>query len=305
MSGCINTKKSFIDVNDQPALEKFLQGKWSWDRHSGSINETRRYRFEIVESKMRLWHDISNVKDAFDMKVYEEYNYHLGEPVRDVDGYHCRYLIINEFSNQDISLDLRNVLPIWIVADSAWDNPVVRCSGGMPSWSRDNFTSNGTKRVFNHEFRNTSNNENTNETSSKNGGGLTSKYDGKMLSDNYHTNGQVAFIPSSAKSFSEAKVTIIYENENGSNRASMTIKYADKKFNDLSLNNTASETGSDGLTYDWSIKDKEMIDVGYLRLEMDNVSQSRKIKVRLLKNQQSESRLQDLILLKGQFKQSD
>lgn len=33
-------EKVKIDINDQQALEKYIQGKWSWEKHTGDINHT-------------------------------------------------------------------------------------------------------------------------------------------------------------------------------------------------------------------------------------------------------------------------
>ncbi len=123
-----------LGINDSKAIESYLQGKWSWEKHSGSVNDTRRYRFEIIGNKLKIWETINNMEDKFDMN--HEPNVHefsLGEPTRDVDGYQCRYL---QFDEGNVSLTYRAISPIWFVADDHWDTPVIRCGSGLPSWSR-------------------------------------------------------------------------------------------------------------------------------------------------------------------------
>lgn len=132
-----------IDINKKQEVLGFIQGKWSWEKYV-SANETWRYRFEIVGDKIKIWTCVNNVKDPFIMDEYEEFNFELGEPTRDVDGYNCRYLVINEFNNDLVSLGLRSISPIWVVIDDYWKTPVVRCGSGIPVWDKAEFQSTGT-----------------------------------------------------------------------------------------------------------------------------------------------------------------
>lgn len=146
-SGSDNTKKISIDINDTNAIQKYLQGKWEWERHTGSVNFTERFRFEIVGNKLKIWSCIGNTDDPFKMDMEDDPKIHeftLGEPTRDVDGYHCRYL---EFDEGNVSLAYRSLSPIWIVSDDNWNEPVIRCASGIPSWSRAEFQSTESKNT--------------------------------------------------------------------------------------------------------------------------------------------------------------
>ena len=132
-----------IDINKSQAVLSYIEGKWSWEKYV-SANETWRYRFEIIGNKIKIWTCVNNVKDPFIMDEYEEFNFELGEPTRDVDGYNCRYLVINEFNNDLVSLGLRSISPIWVVIDDYWKTPVIRCGSGIPVWDKAEFQSAGT-----------------------------------------------------------------------------------------------------------------------------------------------------------------
>ena len=53
--GSGESEKVKIDINDQQALERYIQGKWSWESHTGDVNHTWRYRFEINGNKLKIW----------------------------------------------------------------------------------------------------------------------------------------------------------------------------------------------------------------------------------------------------------
>ncbi len=140
-------EKVKIDINNQAELEKYIQGKWSWEKHTGDVNHTWRYRFEINGSKMKIWSCFNNTDDPFDMSEgYEELTFSLGSPTRDVDGYQARFLEFPLFEESNFfGLTYEMLDPFWVVSDENWDTPVIRCGSGIPSWSRAEFTSTGNK----------------------------------------------------------------------------------------------------------------------------------------------------------------
>ncbi len=144
-----SNEKIKIDINDQQALEKYIQGKWSWKKETGDINHTWRYRFEIKGNNLKIWNCFNNTKDPFDMSEgYEEFVFTIGAPTRDVDGYNARYLEFAVFDKTNFfGMTYEALSPFWIVSDENWDTPVLRCSSGIPSWSRDNFESIGNKII--------------------------------------------------------------------------------------------------------------------------------------------------------------
>jgi uncharacterized FlaG/YvyC family protein len=176
-SGSDSDEKIKIDINDTKALENYMQGKLSLEKHTGDINHTWRYRFEIKGNKLRIWRCWNNTDDPFDMSDgYEEFNFTLGSPTRDVDGYHARYLEFAVFDKTNNFGGVYNSLsPFWIVSDDHWDTPVLRCASGIPTWSKEEFqvTEN---RITHNEYTtsessySTSNNydDNSNETQSSN-----------------------------------------------------------------------------------------------------------------------------------------
>lgn len=176
-SGSNSDEKIKIDINDTKALENYMQGKWSWEQHTGDINHTWRYRFEIKGNKLRIWRCWNNTDDPFDMNDgYEEFNFTLGSPTRDVDGYHARYLEFAVFDKTNNFGGVYNSLsPFWIVSDDHWDTPVLRCSSGIPTWSKEEFQISGNKITHNEyttseRSYSTSNDydDNSNETQSSN-----------------------------------------------------------------------------------------------------------------------------------------
>jgi hypothetical protein len=144
-------EKIRIDINNQAELEKYIQGKWSWEKHTGDVNHTWRYRFEINGNKMKIWSCFNNTDDPFDMSEgYEELTFSLGSPTRDVDGYHARFLEFALFEESNFfGLTYECLAPFWVVSDENWDTPVIRCGSGIPSWSRAEFTSAGNKITHN------------------------------------------------------------------------------------------------------------------------------------------------------------
>jgi hypothetical protein len=170
-------EKIKIDINDTQALENYMQGKWSLENHTGDINHTWRYRFEIKGNKLRIWRCWNNMDDPFDMSAgYEEFNFTLGSATRDVDGYHARYLEFAVFDKTNNFGGVYNSLsPFWIVSDDHWDTPVLRCASGIPTWSKEEFQVTG-NRITHNEYTtsessySTSNNyeDNSNETQSSN-----------------------------------------------------------------------------------------------------------------------------------------
>jgi hypothetical protein len=150
-------KKVKIDINDQQALEKYIQGKWSWEKHTGDINHTWRYRFEINGNKLKIWTSFNNTDDPFDMSGgYEELNFTLGSPTRDVDGYKARFLEFALFDKTNFfGLTYEGLSPFWLVSDDNWDTPVLRCGSGIPSWSREEFQTTGNKILHSESNSNT------------------------------------------------------------------------------------------------------------------------------------------------------
>lgn len=138
-------KKIKIDINDKQALEDYIQGKWSFEKHTGDINHTWRFRLEIKGNKLRIWRCWNNMDDPFDMSGgYEEFNFTLGSPTRDIDGYHARNLEFAVFDKTNNFGGVYNsLMPIWIVSDDHWDTPVLRCASGIPTCDRDEFQSSG------------------------------------------------------------------------------------------------------------------------------------------------------------------
>lgn len=153
-------EKVVINISDKQALEKYIQGKWSWKKHTGDVNMTWRYRFEIIGNTLRIWKCVSNTEDPFDMSEgYEELHFSLGEPTRDVDGYNARYLEFAVFDKTNFfGLTYENLAPFWLVSDDNWDTPVLRCASGIPSWSREEFQTTGNKITHSDSY---SNNEET------------------------------------------------------------------------------------------------------------------------------------------------
>ncbi len=153
--GSSSDEKITIDINDTKALTEYLQGKWEHNEYSSNVNETRRYRFEINGNKLKMWSCISNLDDPFNMKEgYDEFNFELSSPDRDNDGYHSRYLIINEFNNKLITLEFRALSPIWLVSDKHWDTPVIRSGAGLPTWDRANFETVGQLKHNDNSYSN-------------------------------------------------------------------------------------------------------------------------------------------------------
>jgi uncharacterized protein (TIGR02145 family) len=156
-------EKVVINISDKQALEKYIQGKWSWEKHTGDVNMTWRYRFEIVGNTLRIWKCVNNTKDPFDMSEgYEELHFSLGEPTRDVDGYNARYLAFEVFDKSNFfGLTYESLAPFWLVSDDNWDTPVLRCASGIPSWSREEFSSVG-NRINHKDWDEVSNSESSN-----------------------------------------------------------------------------------------------------------------------------------------------
>lgn len=149
-------EKIVINISDKQALEKYIQGKWSWEKHTGDVNMTWRYRFEIIGNTLRIWKCVNNTEDPFDMSEgYEELHFNLGEPTRDVDGYNARYLEFGLFDKTNFfGLTYENLAPFWLVSDDNWDTPVLRCASGIPSWSREEFQAFGNKISHNESNSN-------------------------------------------------------------------------------------------------------------------------------------------------------
>jgi TonB family protein len=79
---------------------------------------------------------------------YEELTFTLGNPTRDVDGYHSRYIEFALFEESNFfGLTYENLSPFWVVSDEKWDTPVIKCGSGIPSWSREKFSSTGSKII--------------------------------------------------------------------------------------------------------------------------------------------------------------
>ena len=142
-----SSEKIKIDINNQAELEKYIQGKWYWEKHTGDINYTQRYRFEIKGNKLKIWSCFNNTDDPFDMSEgYEELTFSLGSPTRDVDGYHSRFFEFALFEESNFfGLTYENLSPFWVVSDENWETPVIKCGSGIPSWSREEFVSTGSK----------------------------------------------------------------------------------------------------------------------------------------------------------------
>jgi len=120
-----------VDINNEQQILDAMQGRWSYNVHTGLVNETFQYRFEITGNQLKIWSDIGNVEDKFDMsKGYKTHKFTLSEPTRDVDGHPCRYL---QFDESNVSLTYRSIDPIWVI-----DKPFAMRSGaGIPYWKRD------------------------------------------------------------------------------------------------------------------------------------------------------------------------
>lgn len=165
VNSCIESnEKIIIDIDDVKSLQKYIQGKWEWEKYNVSPNETERYRFEIIGNQIKIWSCVSNVKDPFDMSGgYEELTFSWGNPKRDIDGYHARSL---EFSvldkNNFFGLTYENLAPFWVVSDAEyWDEPQIKNGGGIPSWSRAKFVSVG-NRINNASSSESEDNKNNN-----------------------------------------------------------------------------------------------------------------------------------------------
>ena len=130
-SGGSDAEKIIVDINDPKAIETYMQGKWHFEDYAVSPNETTKYRFEIVGNTLKIWSCIGNVKDPFNMNLEGDPKIHeftLGQPTRDVDGYHARYL---EFDEGNVSLTYRALSPIWFLSDAEyWDEPQISSVGG-------------------------------------------------------------------------------------------------------------------------------------------------------------------------------
>lgn len=93
---------------------------------------------------------------------YEEFNFTLGSPTRDVDGYKARYLEFAVFDKTNFfGLTYEGLSPFWLVSDDNWDTPVLRCGSGIPSWSREEFQATGNK------ISHSESNSNTEETNTE------------------------------------------------------------------------------------------------------------------------------------------
>lgn len=190
-------EKITIDINDKKALENYIQGKWSWEKHTGDVNNTWRYRFEIIGNKIRIWSCLNNTDDPFDMSAgYEELTFSLGEPTRDVDGYKTRYLDFPLFENNNFfGLTYQALSPFWLISDDKFDRPKLNCGSGIPSWSRDEFQSIGNKISHGEKISSSSNNSSYSESQSTYQN-VPSDYDENIDSQiqdnsNYETNNEV------------------------------------------------------------------------------------------------------------------
>lgn len=162
-------KKIKIDINDSQALQNYIQGKWSFEKHTGDINHTWRFRLEIKGNKLRVWRCWNNMDDPFDMSGgYEEFNFTLGSPTRDIDGYHARNLEFAVFDKTNNFGGVYNsLMPIWIVSDDHWDTPVLRCASGIPTCDREEFQSSGNKIINGVSNPNQTISESSNSTSNE------------------------------------------------------------------------------------------------------------------------------------------
>lgn len=195
-----NEEKITIDINDKKALENYIQGKWSWEKHTGDVNNTWRYRFEIIGNKIRIWSCLNNTDDPFDMSAgYEELTFSLGEPTRDVDGYKARYLEFPLFENNNFfGLTYQALSPFWLISDDKFDKPKLNCGSGIPSWSRDEFQSIGSKISHGENISSSPNNSNYSESNS-NLQNVPSYYDENVDSQiqndsNYETNNDIGIL---------------------------------------------------------------------------------------------------------------
>lgn len=152
-------EKVKIDINDTQALLNYMQGTWSWENHTGVVNETWRYRFEIKGSKLKVWKCLNNIEDPFDMSEgYEEYNFTLGSPRRDIDGFNSRNLEFALFDETNhLGLTYNALAPFWLICDDNWDTPNLRCASGIQPWSKAVFQVTGTKINHSDSFSETEN----------------------------------------------------------------------------------------------------------------------------------------------------
>ncbi len=126
------SETTVTNINDIEDIQRFMQGKWSYEVHTGNVNETLKYRFEIVGKTLKIWSDIGNVNDEFDMSGQPKvHDFILSDVTRDVDGHPCRYL---QFDESNVSLTYRALSPIWVMSDKTTE---MRSDAGIPYWRRD------------------------------------------------------------------------------------------------------------------------------------------------------------------------
>lgn len=112
-------------------VQNYIQGKWAYEIHTGDINNTLRYRFEITGNTLKIWSDIGNIDDPFDMNHdIESHQFSLSEIIRDVDGNPSRYL---DFDESNVSLTYRTLSPIWVKLGKSGG---LRSDAGIPYWRR-------------------------------------------------------------------------------------------------------------------------------------------------------------------------
>jgi hypothetical protein len=156
-------EKITIDINNSQALQNYMQGKWSWEKHTGDVNHTWRYRFEIKGNKLKIWKCLNNTDDPFNMSEgYEEYNFTLGSPKRDIDGFNSRPLEFAQFDETNyFGLTYNALSPFWLISDDRFDTPLLKCGSGIASWSKAEFQVTGTKINHDDSFSNSDNLEAT------------------------------------------------------------------------------------------------------------------------------------------------
>jgi len=106
------------------------------------------------------------------------------------------------------------------------------------------------------------------------------------------------YIPQKAKNKSDASCVFTYYYVKGvSNRPSASIVF--KHGFEFYLNAVCGEKGSDGISYDWCVRNNDIVDIAYMNVRFNSKSNAAEIKI--LKNEYSNKYIKYLNLFKGTF----
>jgi len=119
------TKKIMVDINNQKAVEDYLQGKWEFNNYWDGSKEGKhsRYRIEIKGNHLNVWRCYSDPSNPFDMSegITLSRDFTLGSPVSAEFGSTVRYLYVEK--SRELSLFYLLFGQLRIDCDSRFDAP--------------------------------------------------------------------------------------------------------------------------------------------------------------------------------------